>query len=158
MGKNTFENFIFSLMVCFLMVLGMTVYNTYLHADFGQVNLIAALTSTTFVAIFAVAFVIDWFAVAPIVKTVVKKLTTESTPFIKKVILISSLMVLLMCTAMSLIATVAQGYEGSLIAAYAKTFALNIVVALPLQFVVVGPIARAIFFKVFPPMQPVTAN
>lgn len=158
MGKNTFENFIFSLMVCFLMVLGMTVYNTYLHADFGQVNLIAALTSTTFVAIFAVAFVIDWFAVAPIVKTVVKKLTTESTPFIKKVILISSLMVLLMCTAMSLIATVAQGYEGSLIAAYAKTFALNIVVALPLQFVVVGPIARTVFFKVFPPMQPVTAS
>ncbi len=158
MGKNTFENFIFSLMVCFLMVLGMTVYNTYLHANFGHVNIFAALASTTFVAVFAVAFVIDWFAVAPIVKSVVKKLTTESTPFIKKVILISSLMVLLMCTAMSLIATIAQGYEGSLIAAYAKTFALNIVVALPLQFVVVGPIARAIFFKVFPPMQPMTAS
>ncbi len=158
MGKNTFENFIFSLMVCFLMVLGMTVYNTYLHADFGQVNLIAALASTTFVAIFAVAFVIDWFAVAPIVKSVVKKFTNEHTPFIKKVILISSLMVLLMCTAMSLIATVAQGYQGSLIAAYAKTFALNIVVALPLQFLVVGPIARAVFFKVFPPMQPSTAS
>ncbi len=158
MGKNTFENFIFSLMVCFLMVLGMTVYNTYLHANFGHVNLFSTLASTTFVAIFAVAFVIDWFAVAPIVKTVVKKFTNENTPFIKKVIMISSLMVLLMCTSMSLVATLAQGYEGSLLAAYAKTFALNIIVALPLQFVVVGPIARGIFFKVFPPMQPVAAS
>jgi len=158
MGKSTFENFIFSLMVCFLMVLGMTVYNTYLHSDFGQVNIVAVLVSTTSVAIFAVAFVIDWFVVAPIVKTVVKNLTTENTPFIKKVILISSLMVLLMCTLMSLFATIAQGYEGSLFAAYAKTFALNIVVALPLQFVVVGPIARAVFFKVFPPMQSVTTS
>ena len=158
MGKNTFENFIFSLMVCFLMVLGMTVYNTYLHANFGHVNLFATLASTTFVAIFTVAFLIDWFAVAPIVKTVVKKFTNENTPFIKKVIMISSLMVLLMCTSMSLVATLAQGYEGFLLAAYAKTFALNIVVALPLQFVVVGPIARGIFFKVFPPLQPAAAS
>lgn len=158
MGKNKFENFIFSLMVCFLMVLGMTIYNTYLHAASGRVNIGAALASTTFIVIFAVAFVIDWFAVAPIVKGLVKKLTTEQTPFIKKVILISGLMVLFMCTAMSLIATIAQGYEGSLLLAYAKTFALNIVVALPLQFVVVGPIARAVFFKVFPPVALATAS
>lgn len=158
MGKNKFENFIFSLMVCFLMVLGMTIYNTYLHSAAGQVNIVRALTSVTFVAIFFVAFVIDWYVVAPIVKGLVKKLTTEQTPFIKKVILISGLMVLFMCTAMSLIATIAQGYEGSLLAAYAKTFALNIVVALPLQFVVVGPIARAAFFKLFQPVAVADAN
>lgn len=67
-------------------------------------------------------------------------------------------MVLFMCTVMSLIATVVQGYEGSLLAAYAKVFALNIIVALPLQFVVVGPIARAAFFKLFPPAEMVAAN
>ncbi len=157
MGKNKFENFIFSLIVCFLMVSGMTVYNAYLHANFGNVDLMTTFASTIFVAIFAVAFVIDWFVVAPVVKGIVGRLTNENTPFIKKVILISGLMVLFMCIAMSLIGTLAQGYEGSLFAAYAKTFSLNIIVALPLQFIVVGPIARTLFFKLFPPMKPVAA-
>ncbi len=157
MGKNTYENFIFSLMICFLMVLGMTLYNTFLHSS-GDVDVIGALASVKFVMIFAVAFVIDWFVVAPVVKKIVAKLTNETTPFIKKVLLISGLMVLFMCTAMSLIATLIQGYEGSLFAAYAKVFALNIIVALPLQFFIVGPIARATFFKLFPPAQMAPAN
>ncbi len=150
MGKNTYENFVFSFMICFLMVLGMTIYNTFLHST-GHVDVFGAIASVTFIMIFAVAFVIDWFVVAPVVKKIVPRLTTETTPFIKKVLLISGLMVLFMCTAMSLIATLAQGYEGSLLAAYAKVFALNIIVALPLQFLVVGPIARTVFFKLFPP-------
>ncbi|CAE6937200.1 hypothetical protein ACOMICROBIO_FLGHMIGD_03823 [Vibrio sp. B1FLJ16] len=157
MGKNKYENFVFSIMICFLMVLGMTIYNTFLHSS-GHVDVIGSLASVKFVMIFAVAFVIDWFFVAPLVKKIVAKLTNETTPFIKKVLLISGLMVLFMCTAMSLIATVVQGYEGSLLAAYAKVFALNIIVALPLQFVVVGPIARAAFFKLFPPAEMVAAN
>ncbi len=156
MGKNKYENFVFSVMICFLMVLGMTLYNALLHAA-GDVDLISTLASVKFVAIFLVAFTIDWFVVAPLVKTIVAKLTNEATPFIKKVLLISGLMVLFMCASMSFIATLIQGYEGSLLAAYAKVFALNIVVALPLQFVVVGPIARATFFKLFPPAEITTA-
>lgn len=157
MGKNKYENFVFSIMICFLMVLGMTLYNAFLHSA-GQVDLLSAVASAKFVMIFAIAFVIDWFIVAPLVKKIVTKLTDETTPFIKKVMLISGLMVLFMCAAMSLVATLIQGYEGSLFAAYAKVFALNIIVALPLQFVVVGPIARATFFKLFPPAEMVPAS
>ncbi len=157
MGKNTYENFVFSIMICFLMVLGMTIYNTFLHSS-GHVDVIGSLMSLKFVMIFAVAFVIDWFAVAPLVKKLVAKLTNESTPFIRKVLLISGLMVLFMCSAMSLIATLTQGYEGSLLVAYAKVFALNIIIALPLQFLIVGPIARAVFFKLFPPAEMAMAN
>jgi hypothetical protein len=38
--------------------------------------------------------------------------------------------------------------------AYLKTFAVNFVFALPLQFFIVGPIARAAFFKMFPAPMP----
>ncbi len=157
MGKNTFENFIFSVMICFLMVLGMTFYHTYLHSA-GQVDVLGMLVSIKFLVILLVAFAIDWFLVAPIVKSIVAKLTNESTSFIKKVIMISGLMVLFMCALMSMIATLVQGYQGSLLAAYGKMFVLNIVVALPLQFVVVGPISRAAFFKIFPPTSVVAAS
>lgn len=65
------------------MVLGMTIYNTFLHSS-GHVDVIGSLASVKFVMIFAVAFVIDWFFVAPLVKKIVAKLTNETTPFIKK--------------------------------------------------------------------------
>lgn len=149
MGKNRYENFIFSLMICFLMVTGMTLYNTSLQSSEG-VALINSIISVKFIAILVVAFLIDWFMVAPVVKGVVKKVTTENTAFIKKVILISGLMVLMMCTVMSLLATLFHGYQGSFLSAYADTFLLNIIFALPLQFLLVGPVARITFFKLFP--------
>ncbi|MDB1125982.1 DUF2798 domain-containing protein [Vibrio algarum] len=157
MGKNRFENFIFSLVICFLMVLGMTLYNGFLHTT-NKIGVFGSLISLQFLTIFIVAFIIDWFAVAPIVKKLVANITTDKTPFIKKIMLISTLMVLFMCTAMSLVATFVQGYEGSLLNAYAHSFALNLIFALPLQFFVVGPIARSLFFKVFPQPTLQTAN
>ncbi len=155
MGKNKFENFVFSIMVCALMVTGMTIYNLVLQSHSG--NAIAHhLLSLSFVGIFAVAFVIDWFIAAPIVKSLVKKWTNDQTPFIKKVLMISGLMVLFMCSAMSLVATLFQGFEGDLLPAYLHTFAINIIFALPLQFLLVGPVARLIFLKLFQP-QPLAA-
>ncbi len=150
MGKNKFENFIFSLMVCFSMVLCMTIYNTLLHAN-ADVSILGTLFSFKFISILVIAFILDWFLVAPFVKYMVAQMTNESTPFIKKIILISGLMVLSMCTLMSMIALMFQGYEGSLLAAYGKMFGLNIIFALPLQFVLVGPVVRGIFLKMFPP-------
>ncbi|WP_175609535.1 DUF2798 domain-containing protein [Shewanella sp. UCD-KL21] len=132
----------------------MTIYNTFLHIDSG-VNVFTAIEPVTFVVIFFVALAIDWFIAAPLVKGIVRKVSNEKTSFIQMVMMISCLMVLFMCTAMSLVATLIQGYEGSLLAAYGHNFILNIIVALPLQILLAGPVARAIFFRIFPlPVQP----
>ena len=149
MGKNKVENFIFSLMICFLMVFGVTIYNTYLHTE-SAVSLIQVLVSFKFVAIFLVALTIDWFIVAPFVKGIVKRFTNENTPFIKRILMISGLMVVFMCAVMSMIATLVQGYEGTLLNAYGHAFILNFVFALPLQIILAGPIARTIFLRFFP--------
>ncbi|WP_413282727.1 DUF2798 domain-containing protein [Vibrio sp. MA40-2] len=149
MGKNKFENFIFSVMVCYLMVLGMTLYNDAVLSS-RQIGVMTTLASLEFVAIFMTAFILDWFLVAPVVKKLVNTFTDESTPFLMKILYISGLMVLLMCAAMSLVATLVQGYDGSLLTAYGKAFAFNFVFALPLQFLLVGPIVRTAFFKMFP--------
>lgn len=153
MGKNRFENFVFSLTMCFFMVLGMTTYNNALMTK-DPIATLASLASVQVAMVFLVAFIIDWFAVAPVVKSVVSRFTTDKTPMIIKILSISSLMVLLMCTAMSFLATIALGYEGSFLLAFANVFFMNLVFALPLQFLFAGPIARFLFFKMFPKPQP----
>jgi hypothetical protein len=65
------------------------------------------------------------------------------------------LLVLFMCTVMSRLATVFHDYQAPFWPAYANTFYLNLVFALPLQFLIVGPLVRTLFIKVFP--TPITA-
>ncbi len=149
MGSNRLENFIFSLMVCIFMVIGMTGYNAFLSAGLNH-NYLSTYLSLRFIILLAIAFAIDWFIVSPIVKTIVKKLTKPSDPFLRKVIMISGLMVLFMCSFMSAIGVTLMHTQGNLFVQYAHMFAFNIIVALPLQFLIVGPIARFLFFKVFP--------
>lgn len=156
MGKNKFENFVFSITVCFMMVTGMTIYNVILFES-TTTDVGAAAIATQFLAIFCIAFAIDWFLVAPIVKKVVSRSTNEQTPFIKKIVMISGLMVLFMCAAMSGVATLLHGYQGSFWLSYANTFATNLIFALPLQFVLVGPVVRAVFLIVFPHPMPETS-
>ncbi|QIZ76507.1 DUF2798 domain-containing protein [Ferrimonas lipolytica] len=128
----------------------MTIYNSWLLSP-GIAGVMNALSSNQFIMILLTALVIECVLVAPVVKKIVSRLTNEHTPFIKRVMLISALMVLFMCASMSLVATLIQGYQDPLLLAYGKTFLLNLVMAFPLQFLIVGPIARAIFFKLFPP-------
>ena len=153
MGKNRFENFVFSLTICFFMVLGMTTYNNALMTR-DPIATVTSLASVQVPMVFLVAFIIDWFAVGPVVKNVVSRVTTNKTPMIIKLLSISSLMVLLMCTAMSFLATIAQGYDGSFLVAYRNAFILNLAFALPLQFLFAGPVARFLFFRMFPKPQP----
>jgi hypothetical protein len=136
------------------MVFGMTLYNMFILEN-GTQDVSMLQSTLQFMAVFCVALVIDWFVIAPLVKFLVSKMTSDQTPFIKKVIFISGLMVLFMCTVMSLLATLLHGYQASFWPAYANTFYLNLVFALPLQFLIVGPLVRTLFIKVFP--TPITA-
>ncbi len=149
MGKNKQEVLVFSMLTCFLMVTCMTVYNAFLYAGVGS-HLLTALVAPRFVMMLAIAFIIDWFVVAPVVKGVVMRFVTPQTPLIKKILLISAFMVLGMCTAMSLVALLVVGYQGAFITAYIQVWSANFIFALPLQLLLVGPVVRQLFLVIYP--------
>lgn len=149
MGKNKIENFIFTTIVCFLMVFGMSAYNSVLKHGFNSSFLLGFLIPLF--PVFFIALAIDWFFVGPVAKGLAKKLVNEDTAFIKKILLISLFMVLGMSMCMSLIATMVEhGINNNFYSLFLKTEIKNFIYALPLQLIFVGPIARFIFFKIFP--------
>ena len=83
--------------------------------------------------------------------------TLWNTIFIKKILLISFFMVTGMSLCMSFLATIAEyGLKSGFITMFMKTELKNFIMAFPLQIILVGPIARFIFFKVFP-LEPINA-
>ncbi|WOT06838.1 DUF2798 domain-containing protein [Shewanella youngdeokensis] len=156
MGKNRFENLVFASMVCFAMVFGMTIYNAILTTQAGG-SLMEALNFVAFLCVFAVALILELIIIAPIVRAIVKRITDENTPFFRKIMTMSLLMTFFMCTMMSFIATLLQGYEGSLLNAYIHMWMMNVIVAYPLSIFIVGPVVRKLFFMMFPIDRPVPA-
>lgn len=63
MPTNKKEGIIFTSLMCFLMVLGMSVYNLWLHGDLYFSNLLIGLVPG-----FIVAFILDVFIVGVIAK------------------------------------------------------------------------------------------
>ncbi len=149
MGKNKFENFIFSLITCIMMVFFMTWYNGILE---NGANINIMNTIITFFPICLIAFIIDWFIVGNIAKRIAGIVLKKDDSIIKKVLIMTFLMVLGMSLAMSFLSTLAHGHLGPhFLFAFRKIWLTNFPVALFLNFLIVGPIARNIFFKLFPP-------
>ncbi len=146
MPKNKKESFIFTLMMCTIMVLVMTFYNMF--RSHGTEGLIVQ-TLIGFPLGFVVAFVGDWFLVGPLAKKVAFKFVGHNDPVIKKALVISSCMVTGMVIYMSLFgAIMGVGFTEGLLMAWLINIPLNFIVALPLQLVVAGPIVRFGFSKV----------
>lgn len=149
MGKNKMENFIFTSIVCFFMILGMSSYNSILKNGFN--SSIISEVFVPFIPIFFIALAIDWFLVGPLAKKIAGFLTNENTVFIKKILLISFFMVTGMSLCMSFLATIlGYGLKSGFLAMFIKTELKNFIMAFPLQIILAGPISRLIFFKIFP--------
>jgi hypothetical protein len=149
MGKNKKENFIFTLICCGLMVLLMDSYNVILrnglNSSFPKDILIG------FFPVFCIALIIDWFFVGKIAKSIVSKLVNDDSPMIKRILLISFFMVCGMCFCISLITSmVFQGISPEFPLIFIRILLRNFIFALPLQLIIVGPLARTIFFKLYP--------
>ena len=126
------------------MVLGMSMYNLLLHDNFGLVPLIAGLVPG-----FTVAFVLDVFIVGVIAKKIAFQLPIKKENKLQLILTISSLMVLGMVTFMSLFGVLMEGgIPDNLWAAYSEAWRMNVIVALPLQLLVVGPVSRTILGKI----------
>jgi hypothetical protein len=149
MGRNKKETFIFTLMMCFLMVTGMSIYNVILANGFTAS--VFADTARGFLPAFAVALLLDVFVISKPAKALAHKFIRDTDPMAKRVILISLFMVSGMVLCMSLYgALVHIGFSEELPLAYLSFIGKNFICALPLQLIVVGPLSRFIFLRIYP--------
>ena len=144
MPTNKKEGIIFTTIMCSMMVLGMSMYNLLLHDNFGLVTLLAGLVPG-----FVVAFILDVFVVGVIAKKIAFQLPINKKSKVQLILTISSLMVLGMVTFMSLFGVLMEGgIPDNLWAAYSEAWRMNVIVALPLQLLIVGPVSRTTLGKI----------
>lgn len=142
MPSNKKEGIIFGLFMCFGMVIIMTTYNTALHG-FSDFTIGSALIQ--FVITFAVAFIVESL-VEPKARKLALSLPYNKSKQINIILAIAFCMVPSMVLIMSVYGVILKatlmGIEGSYLFEYIKTVGLNIIVALPAQLLIVGPISR----------------
>ena len=151
MGQTKFQKFIFTLMMCFCMVLGMTIYNMILNEGFHS-NLLNNLLKDFWLG-FIVALLLDIFIVGKLAKPLAFKIVkpTKETKQIKIILAISSCMVVGMVLFMSIFgAIVSSGFTIDALKLYPLCVLRNFIMALPLNLLIVSPIVRFIFNKMFP--------
>lgn len=144
MPQNKKEGIIFTSIMCFLMVLGMSLYNLWLNND---VNILSLLKG--FIPGLIVAFILDVFIVGPVAKKIAFKLPINKSSKIQMILSISTCMIIGMVLSMSVFGIVIENQlEGNILSTYLHAITMNFIVALPLQLLVVGPISRLILSKI----------
>ncbi|MCR8852082.1 DUF2798 domain-containing protein [Lysinibacillus fusiformis] len=144
------ESLYFGLIMCFGMVLFMTLYNFYLNDIFGQISFLGGITD--FLIGFIVAIILDLYLVGPIAKKIAFKLTANTSNVLFKILTISTCMVIGMAFFMSIYGLITSYFHNGLysnfvIKEFLSVFCRNFIVALPLQIIVMGPIVRFLFNK-----------
>lgn len=131
------------------MVLGMTIYNMLLNEGWSD-HFIMHLVKEIWL-VFIIALLLDVFIVGPIAKKLVFSLAKPDTKKIFIIVGISTTMVLCMVTLMSIFGSVlSQGFTSNIINVYPSVFIHNLIVALPLNLIIVSPLVRFLFVKIFP--------
>lgn len=150
MGQTKFQKFIFTLMMCFSMVLGMTIYNMLLNEGF-HTQFFNNLLKEFWLGFF-VALLLDIFIIGKIAKPIALKIVkpNKNTKPIKVILAISCCMVVGMVLFMSMYgAIVAVGFNSTSLKIYPLCIARNFIVALPLNLLIVSPLVRLSFGKIF---------
>lgn len=141
---NKKEGIIFTTLMCFLMVLGMSAYNLLIHQHFTLSGLLIGLVPG-----FVVAFILDVFVVGVYAKKLAFKLPINREKKWQAIIAISSLMVLGMVTFMSMFGVIMEiGITSHIFSDYLTAWRMNFIAALPLQLLIVGPFSRMVLQKV----------
>lgn len=140
MPQTKKEGLFFTTIVCFCMVISMSAYNLFLHGQFSLSNLFGGLVPG-----FIVAFIFDVLVVSAPAKKIAFSLPVNKEKKIHMIIAVSSCMVLGMVFFMSMYGVFMQfGFNEHFLSYYSGTFAQNLIMALPLQLLIVGPICRMI--------------
>lgn len=154
MPQNKRESLIFTVMMCFIMVLWMSIYNIAINT--GGLSLESVREGWIgFPVAYVVAMCFDWFLVSGLAKEFAFRflLKPESTN-IKKAISVSFCMVIPMVIIMSLygalVVCIKMGLWNNLVIIWITNIPKNFIMALPLQLIIAGPIVRTVFRKAFP--------
>ncbi|AIQ20386.1 hypothetical protein H70357_29530 [Paenibacillus sp. FSL H7-0357] len=149
MGRNKKEALVFTCMMCVLMVVGMSFYNVMLNT--GLTHTLFRDVAIGLLPALVVALFCDVVIVSKAAKGLAFRLVKPADPMIKKVLFISFFMVCGMVLCMSLYGTLAHyGFGDNFLRHYLSTAGLNIICALPLQLIVVGPLTRFLFTRIYP--------
>ena len=154
MPQNKRESLIYSVMMCFTMVLWMSMYNVTLHM--GHLSLETIREGWIgFPFAFVYAFLFDWFIVSGPAKGIAfRYFVSPESSTLRKVITISCCMVVPMVFVMSLYggleACVKSGAWSQLLIIWLTNIPKNIIMALPFQLIVAGPLVRCVFRTAFP--------
>lgn len=147
MPPNFKEVMMFTVLMCGMMVLGMSIWNLFLIGQLSVSHVFAG-----YLPAFAAAFLLDVILVGPVVKFFAFKILQDHHKRWQKILTISGGMAICMATLMSIYGLVYNGVPLTL-ASYGQAWLGNISMALPLNLLIVGPIARFIlshFQKPFP--------
>ena len=144
MPKHKRESLIYTVM-CFVMVLWMSVYNVTLHmGKFGVETLKEAWLGFPVAYIFAMVF--DWFVVSgPAKAFAFRFLVKPDSSVLQKVIA-----VIIMSFYGGVEACVTSGEWGSLLLIWLTNIPKNFIMALPFQLLIAGPLVRKVFRTAFP--------
>ena len=154
MPQNKRESLIYTVLMCFVMVLWMSPYNAALrHGGPGLPALTAGWLGFPFAYVFAMCC--DWFLVSRLAKGFAFRfLVRPRDSALKKVLCISCCMVVPMVLLMSLYGAcegaVHTGAWGSVPLAWLANIPRNFIMALPFQLLIAGPLVRKVFRAAFP--------
>ncbi|MCS7462728.1 hypothetical protein N0M98_21630 [Paenibacillus doosanensis] len=150
MPKTKKEEVYFGLMMCSGMVVFMTLYNLFTHGLIGKLSLGEVLIQL--LAAFIVAFLVELFIVGPAAKKIAFSLPYDKSKKVTVILVLAFCMVSGMVLCMSLYGLLNSYFSGapigeSWLESYVTLVGQNFIFALPLQLVVVGPLARYVFAK-----------
>ena len=148
------ESLIYTVLMCFTMVLWMSMYNVALHM--GTLNMEVIREGWLgFPLAYVCAMCLDWLLVSKIAKGFAFCfLVKPESSTTKKVIAVSCCMVVPMVIFMSLYggleACVKSGAWNMLLIIWLTNIPKNFIMALPFQLLIAGPLVRKIFRTAFP--------
>ena len=151
MPENKLENFVFTVIMAFLMVYAMICYNIALNIG-GMKDIVFLMAFGELRIMWPVAIVLELFVMERPVMALTQRVITDEMPFIMILLIRCSLTVCLMCPAMSFVATLLfkNYHEAGLSGVWLQTAALNFPMALCWQIFFAGPAGRGIFRCLFP--------
>ena len=154
MPQNKRESFIYTVIMCFTMVLWMSIYNVTLHTGTFNAHVIKdAWLGFPIAYVFAACM--DWFVVSGLAKGFAfKYLVKPDSSTLRKVISVSCSMVVPMVIIMSLYgaveASIRMGDFSNVLFIWLTNIPKNFVMALPFQLIIAGPLVRKVFRTIFP--------
>lgn len=154
MPQNKRESLIYTVLMCFVMVLWMSFYNVALQQGSFTLDTLAA-GWLGFPFAYLVGMCCDWFVASKIAKGVAFRfLVKPQDSTLKKMLCISCGMVVVMVILMSLYGACEGAFHTGNWGAVPMNWMVNIlrnfIMALPLQLLIAGPLVRRVFRAAFP--------